>query len=138
MKEIARGAAIQTGCDYEFGPIQNGVNEFIKSPKLDDLFEKYAEEMGEEVINDDFGYGSTDTGNVSHIVPTIHPHIKIGSRNLVGHTHRFREAAASVHGDQALIRGAKILGLMGLELIENEKLFNEIVEEHTHIKGHVK
>ncbi|MCC3691658.1 M20 family metallopeptidase [Staphylococcus capitis] len=138
VKEIARGAAIQTGCDYEFGPIQNGVNEFIKSPKLDDLFEKYAEEMGEEVINDDFGYGSTDTGNVSHIVPTIHPHIKIGSRNLVGHTHRFREAAASVHGDQALIRGAKILALMGLELIENEKLFNEIVEEHTHIKGHVK
>ena len=47
--------------------------------------------MGEKVINDDFGYGSTDTGNVSHIVPTIHPHIKIGSRNLVGHTHRFRE-----------------------------------------------
>ena len=47
-------AAIQTGCDYEFGPIQNGVNEFIKSPKLDDLFEKYAEEMGEKVINDDF------------------------------------------------------------------------------------
>lgn len=138
VKEIARGAAIQTGCDYEFGPIQNGVNEFIKSPKLDDLFEKYAEEMGEKVINDDFGYGSTDTGNVSHIVPTIHPHIKIGSRNLVGHTHRFREAAASVHGDQALIRGAKILALMGLELIENEKLFNEIVEEHTHIKGHVK
>ncbi|QOX60248.1 M20 family metallopeptidase [Staphylococcus capitis] len=138
VKEIARGAAIQTGCDYEFGPIQNGVNEFIKSPKLDDLFEKYAEEMGEEVINDDFGYGSTDTGNVSHIVPTIHPHIKIGSRNLVGHTHRFREAAASVHGDQALIRGAKILALMGLELIENEKLFNEIVEAHTHIKGHVK
>lgn len=138
VNQIARGAAIQTGCDYEFGPIQNGVNEFIKSPKLDDLFEKYAEEMGEEVIDDDFGYGSTDTGNVSHIVPTIHPHIKIGSRNLVGHTHRFREAAASIHGDQALIRGAKILALMGLELIENEELFNEIIEEHTHIKGHVK
>ena len=138
VNQIARGAAIQTGCDYEFGPIQNGVNEFIKSRKLDDLFEKYAEEMGEEVIDDDFGYGSTDTGNVSHIVPTIHPHIKIGSRNLVGHTHRFREAAASIHGDQALIRGAKILALMGLELIENEELFNEIIEEHTHIKGHVK
>ena len=58
------------------------------------------------MIDDDFGYGSTDTGNVSHVVPTIHPHIKIGSRNLVGHTHRFREAAASLH-DQALIRGAK-------------------------------
>ena len=95
VNQIARGAAIQTGCDFEFGPIQNGVNEFIKAPKLDDLFEKYATELGEEVIDDDFGYGSTDTGNVSHVVPTIHPHIKIGSRNL-GHTHRFREAAASL------------------------------------------
>ncbi|MCE5030194.1 M20 family metallopeptidase [Staphylococcus epidermidis] len=133
VNQIARGAAIQTGCDFEFGPIQNGVNEFIKAPKLDDLFEKYATELGEEVIDDDFGYGSTDTGNVSHVVPTIHPHIKIGSRNLVGHTHRFREAAASLQGDQALIRGAKILALMGLELIENKPLLDEIIEEHTRI-----
>ena len=134
VNQIARGAAIQTGCDYEFGPIQNGVNEFIKTPKLDELFEKYAIEVGEEVSYDDFGFGSTDTGNVSHIVPTIHPHVKIGSRNLVGHTHRFREAAASVHGDQALIRGAKIIALMGLELIENKKLFDEVVAvSYTHL-----
>lgn len=136
--QIAKGAALQTGCDYEFGPIQNGVNEFIKSSKLDDLFAKYATEMGEAVIDDDFGYGSTDTGNVSHAVPTIHPHIKIGSRNLVGHTHRFREAAASTHGDQALIRGAKILSLMGLELLTNQALFDEIIEQHQFIKGHKK
>ena len=58
------------------------------------------------MIDDDFGYGSTDTGNVSHVVPTIHPHIKIGSRNLVGHTHRFR-SGCKLQGDQALIRGAK-------------------------------
>ncbi|MCH4336992.1 M20 family metallopeptidase [Staphylococcus haemolyticus] len=138
VNQIARGAAIQTGCDYEFGPIQNGVNEFIKTPKLDKLFEKYALEVGEDVCHDDFGFGSTDTGNVSHIVPTIHPHVKIGSRNLVGHTHRFREAAASVHGDQALIHGAKIIALMGLELIENKGLFDEIVQQHSHIKGESK
>ena len=138
VNQIARGAAIQTGCDYEFGPIQNGVNEFIKTPKLDELFEKYALEVGEDVSHDDFGFGSTDTGNVSHIVPTIHPHVKIGSRNLVGHTHRFREAAASVHGDQALIHGAKIIALMGLELIENKGMFDEIVQQHSHIKGESK
>ncbi|MFH4905932.1 M20 family metallopeptidase [Staphylococcus cohnii] len=135
---IAKGAAIQTGCDFEFGPIQNGVNEFIKTPKLDDLFAKYATKMGEAVIDDDFGFGSTDTGNVSHVVPTIHPHIKIGSRNLVGHTHRFREAAGSAHGDQALIRGAKVLALMGLELIENQAELNEIIEQHHYIKGNKK
>lgn len=62
MHDIARGAAIQTGCEFEFEPIQNGVNEFIKSPLLDQLFEHYATELGEEVSHDDFGYGSTDTG----------------------------------------------------------------------------
>ena len=136
--QIAKGAALQTDCDFEFGPIQNGVNEFIKTSKLDDLFAKYATEMGEAVIDDDFGYGSTDTGNVSHYIPTIHPHIKIGSRNLVGHTHRFREAAGSTHGDQALIRGAKILALMGQELIENKPLFEEIIEQYQYTKGHKK
>ncbi|MEK4561320.1 M20 family metallopeptidase [Staphylococcus sp. FSL K6-3157] len=136
--QIAKGAALQTDCDFEFGPIQNGVNEFIKTSKLDDLFAKHATEMGEAVIDDDFGYGSTDTGNVSHCIPTIHPHIKIGSRNLVGHTHRFREAAGSTHGDQALIRGAKILALMGQELIENKPLFEEIIEQYQYTKGHKK
>lgn len=136
--QIAKGAALQTDCDFEFGPIQNGVNEFIKTSKLDGLFAKYATEMGEAVIDDDFGYGSTDTGNVSHCIPTIHPHIKIGSRNLVGHTHRFREAAGSTHGDQALIRGAKILALMGQELIENKPLFEEIIEQYQYTKGHKK
>lgn len=136
--QIAKGAALQTECDFEFGPIQNGVNEFIKTSKLDDLFAKYATEMGEAVIDDDFGHGSTDTGNISHCIPTIHPHIKIGSRNLVGHTHRFREAAGSTHGDQALMRGAKILALMGQELIENKPLFEEIIEQYQYTKGHKK
>ena len=68
-------------------------------------------------------------------MPTIHPHIKIGSRNLVGHTHRFREAAASVHGDEALIKGAKIMALMGLELITNQDVYQDVIGEHAHLKG---
>ncbi len=130
VHDIAKGAALQAGCNYEFGPIQNGVNEFIKAPLLDELFETYAEELGEEVSHDDFGFGSTDTGNVSHVVPTIHPHVKIGPRSLVGHTHRFREAAASPMGDKALIKGAKIIALMGARLIEDTEHLKKIQHEH--------
>ena len=113
------------------------MNELIKSPKLDDLFEKYAIEMGKQSLMMTLDMVQL-IQVISHVVPTIHPHIKIGSRNLVGHTHRFREAAASLQGDQALIKGAKIMALMGLEIIENQTLFDEIVEEHHHMKGHVK
>lgn len=137
VHDIAKGAALQTGCNYEFGPIQNGVNEFIKSPMLDDLFEKYATELGEEVSHDDFGFGSTDTGNVSHVVPTIHPHVKIGPRSLVGHTHRFREAAASPMGDKALIKGAKIIALMGAKLIQDPAQLEKIQQEHQLLREHL-
>ncbi|ARJ50299.1 M20 family metallopeptidase [Staphylococcus lutrae] len=130
VHDIAKGAAIQTGCEFEFGPIQNGVNEFIQSDALDDLFEQYATLLGEEVSHDDFGYGSTDTGNVSHVVPTIHPHIKIGPKSLVGHTHRFREAAVSPMGDQALIIGAKTIALMGARLIQDDALLQTIQRQH--------
>ncbi|QLK86988.1 M20 family metallopeptidase [Staphylococcus sp. 17KM0847] len=134
VHDVAKGAALQTGCTYEFGPIQNGVNEFIKSPLLDELFERYATELGEEVSHDDFGFGSTDTGNVSHVVPTIHPHVKIGPRSLVGHTHRFREAAASPMGDKALIKGAKIIALMGAKLIQDTVHLEAIQQEHQLLK----
>lgn len=137
VHDIAKGAALQTGCNYEFGPIQNGVNEFIKSPLLDKLFEKYAIELGEEVSHDDFGFGSTDTGNVSHVVPTIHPHVKIGPRSLVGHTHRFREAAASPMGDKALIKGAKIIALMGAKLIQDPAQLEKIQQEHQLLREHL-
>ena len=78
VRLIAEGAAMQTGCKCVFEPIQNGVDEFIKTPLLDDLFVAYASYYGEDIKADALGYGSTDTGNVSHVVPTIHPHIKIG------------------------------------------------------------
>lgn len=130
VHQIAKGAAIQTGCNYEFGPIQNGVNEFLRTPELDALFERHAVELGEEVSHDDFGFGSTDTGNVSHVVPTIHPHIKIGPRSLVGHTHRFREEAVSPMGDKALVKGAKIIALMGATLIQDENLLKSIQSHH--------
>ena len=74
VRKIAEGAAIQTGGTYELRPIQNGVNEFVINKPLDELFRKHAEQVGEEVIDDDFGFGSTDTGNVSHIVPLYTTH----------------------------------------------------------------
>lgn len=65
-------------------------------------------------------------------MPTIHPHVKIGPRSLVGHTHRFREAAASPMGDDALIKGAKMIALMGAKLIQDQTLLAEIQKEHQH------
>lgn len=135
VERIAQGAALQASGDMKFSHIQNGVNEFVINQRLDDLFEKHALRHQEDVKYDDFGFGSTDTGNVSHIVPTIHPHIKMGPSSLIGHTNEFREAAKSKDGDRALLQSARIMATMALELIEKPALLKDIQLLHDQLKG---
>jgi amidohydrolase len=52
------------------------------------------------------GSGSTDMGNVSHLVPTIHPFIRIETGGAVNHQPEFAAAAATPSGDEAVIDGA--------------------------------
>ncbi|WP_414042266.1 M20 family metallopeptidase [Macrococcus animalis] len=130
VDRVAQGAALTAGAKYKLEPIQNGVNEFVRNTFLDDLFEKHAKLHEEPILHDDFGFGSTDTGNVSHIIPTIHPHIKMGPSTLVGHTVEFREAAKSAHGDYALLQGAKIMATMAVELIERPEELARIQNLH--------
>lgn len=133
IKAIAEGAALQTGARMQFNFIQNGVDDFYINQKLDAVFRSFAESLGEKFSDDDFGFGATDTGNVSQVVPTIHPHIKIGSSTLIGHTKAFCEAAVSKKADEAIILSAKALALTGLALLEDEALLNNIKLQHKEV-----
>ncbi len=133
IKAIAEGAALQTGARMQFNFIQNGVDDFFINRQLDAVFRSFAESLGEKFSDDDFGFGATDTGNVSQVVPTIHPHIKIGSSTLIGHTKAFCEAAISTKADEALILSAKALALTGLALLEDETLLNSIKAQHKEV-----
>ena len=46
--------------------------------------------------------GSTDMGNVSRVVPAIHPGIAIAPSDVNGHSPTFAECAASPSGDRAV------------------------------------
>lgn len=50
--------------------------------------------------------GSTDMGNVSHVVPSIHPMIAVAPPGVSIHTPEFAEHARSEAGDRAVIDGA--------------------------------
>ena len=59
--------------------------------------------------------GSTDVGNVSHVVPTIQAYVGIDVNAL--HTPEFRDAAISAKGDEAVINGAKVMALTALDVL---------------------
>lgn len=130
VKNIARGAALSTGAKLNVLAFQNQVDNLLINRKFDEVFVQSMELLGCEIDREiKGGLGSTDTGNISQVVPTIHPHIKIGPENLVGHTTEFCTAAASEEGDEALIVAAKALAITGLTLIRDGEKLEEIKDE---------
>lgn len=130
VKAVANGAAIATGTELNIIKIQNEVDDFKLNRRFDRVFQEAIESIGEFFDDKERkGLGSTDAGNVSQVVPTIHPYIKIGPESLVVHTNEFREAAVSEEGDRALLIGAKALALTGYKLIEEDDVLKEIQRE---------
>lgn len=127
---IAKGAALATGATLKIEQTQNKIDNLLLNSTFDDIVANELEQLGEVVFRDGrTGIGSTDAGNVSQVVPTIHPYIKIGNDKLVAHTNAFREAARSQQGDHALIVGAKALALTGHRLLIDRDLLQKIHAE---------
>ncbi len=60
--------------------------------------------------------GSTDMGNVSHLVPSIHPMIAVAPRGTSIHTAEFAVHAGSEAGDRAVLDGAKAMACTVVDL----------------------
>ena len=75
--------------------------------------------------------GSSDIGNVSHVVPTIHEYLRITDpeNNFGTHTMEFVTAAASPKGDAAVILGAKGMAMTAYDLFTDYELRKAVNKE---------
>ncbi len=73
--------------------------------------------------------GSTDMGNVSHAVPSIHPMIKVAPDNVAIHTPEFANYAKSQSGDQAVLDGAKIMAMTVADLWLDPDALDQAADE---------
>lgn len=69
--------------------------------------------------------GSTDMGDVSQVIPSLHPYLAIG-KGIVGHSVGFREAALSEQGFQAMLTAAKAMALTGLDVLTNPAFLEQV------------
>jgi len=60
--------------------------------------------------------GSTDMGNVSYLVPSIHPMIKVAPDGVPIHTPDFAGWARAEEGDRAVVDGAKAMAMTVVDL----------------------
>ena len=113
----AQGAAVASGCR-----LQVDEDERVLAPlKLNHAFSAlYSRQLGflglqESMAPADKNKGSSDIGNVSQIVPTIHPHVPIGDGIHI-HSEGFARATVSEQGKAAVLEGARALALTAADL----------------------
>ncbi|MEA1994080.1 MAG: M20 family metallopeptidase [Euryarchaeota archaeon] len=127
VKNCAKGASTATGAELTIEE-GKGYKAFYPNKVLADLFEKHLRSMDITIDEpDEFGgQGSSDIGNVSCVVPSLHPFIRITEEELRGHSQEFARAAISGKGNEAILIGAEAMVLTALDIIEETKLLKEV------------
>jgi amidohydrolase len=119
FEACAEGAATATGCTVKV-TADPTIHEPLKPNfTMGALFEKNLARIDFPVDPDDgeAGYGSTDCGNVSQALPTIHPYIRISPDGVPGHSREFAEWAKSPMARKGIVAAAKALAMTALDLV---------------------
>ncbi len=126
----AEAGAMMAGCTVEIS-VADICAEMNFNRTLSEAFGRNAAELGHNVlpINTTDGGGSTDMGNVSQVVPAIHPFVKIGDSSLTPHTIEFREAARSEEAHNCALDGAKMLAMTAIDCWTDRDLLHRVQEE---------
>jgi metal-dependent amidase/aminoacylase/carboxypeptidase family protein len=87
--------------------------DMVDNPVLAGLYAANAAALGRPVTDprkvEPRVVGSTDMGNISYLVPSIHPMIQVSPPNVAIHSADFVRYAGGEEGDKAVIDGAKML-----------------------------
>ena len=102
-------------------------------------FRYHAEQLGRSFVEHEqalkFGAGSTDMGNVSYRLPSIHPMLAVAPPNVVIHNPEFAQWARSEKGDAAVIDGAKALAQTAADYLLSPELQRQSAEAFELSKG---
>ncbi|MCP4306133.1 MAG: M20 family metallopeptidase [bacterium] len=122
-------AATATGCTYELKKLGHTYTDLISDPLLVDLYlansSTLGRPMGRGADRDPGAAGSTDMGNVSHEVPSIHPMIGIDCDPWVNHQKEFAAATILPPGDTAIRDGALAMAHTVIDVVTDNR-WNEL------------
>jgi amidohydrolase len=130
VKNIAKGAALMTGAEVHIDNYELSYDDMVTNQTLSNLFTRNLLTTGvKEIKKAKDSYGSIDMGNVSHVVPAIHPYIGLDSPGLIAHTRDFANLTITDNSHKILSKGALALAATGYDLITNKEEFEKMKNE---------
>ena len=123
VKACFEGAAIATGCRLELTANDYPYLNMVSSSIMTSLFTANSATLGRAMPTEaeqGLKGGSSDMGNVSQIVPAIHPMLAIESGDAVNHQKEFAAATITPSGEQAIRDGALAMANTIIDLAEQD------------------
>lgn len=123
----AEGASTATGAKIEY-TVRKGYDAIKANRPLAETFSKHLASLGMplDTAPEKPRMGSTDMGDISQAIPSIHPYVSIGPKTLGGHTIEFREAALTDKGFAAMLAAAKAMALTSYDLLTQPELLARV------------
>jgi amidohydrolase len=131
VKKCFEAGALATGSTVEF--VESGVPyaEVRHDPGIAALYKRNAEDLGRSFFDPgphaDRMAASTDMGNISLALPSIHPSIGIDARGAVNHQPEFTAACDQPSADKACFDGALAMAWTCIDLATDEAQRNRLL-----------
>ena len=107
------------GCSVSHEWIGAAYADMVTNNTMGTIYAHNALRLGRTVTDPRQGghrvVGSTDMGNVSHLVPSIHPMISSAPSGTSIHTKQFAQFARSPMADKAVLDGAKAMAMTAID-----------------------
>jgi amidohydrolase len=124
--------ALATGCEYEINEAAPAYAELRPDRWLADVCRQEMRRLGREPVPADveagLPLGSTDMGNVTHVLPGIHPIIGVDAGGATVHQRAFADAAAGPSADRAVVEGAVMLARTVVQLAQDAGQRERVLE----------
>lgn len=130
LENCAKGAALATGCEVKISEYEKGNDNTVRNNAFNSVLkEKLEKYLNEEIKDIELNKGSTDAGNFSHEVPTIHGYFKIADESVNGHTVELREATMTDYAFSQMKKVIAAIVEVGITILTDDEVFEKIIKE---------
>ncbi|GAB3190708.1 amidohydrolase [Nesterenkonia suensis] len=130
VRDCFEAGALAAGCQVDFEETEPEYAPLRQDPRLAGPYSRAVTALG-RTLTDTGGLtgGSTDMGNVSQHVPSIHPMISVEGSGAPPHTRGFADDAVAPGGDSAALDGAIAMAQTIIEVASAPEVRAELLAE---------
>lgn len=126
LKACFEAAAHATSCKTKISFDTNGYYDLRQNGVLAQEFADVVRSFGTTTMFVEDAIASTDFGNVTYELPSIHPVFTIPSTNGGNHTPAFADAARTLEAHKACMTVTKGLAMTGFRLLDDDAFFKRV------------